>query len=1070
MANRLSAGMQCQRCACHNPAGSRFCRHCAHPLGAVCQACGRNCAYDARFCGGCGADLHDGTLAREPGGERKQATVLFADIVESTQLIAGLDAEDAMERLQPVIAAMVQQVRRFNGVVLHTLGDGIKAAFGAFHALEGHALLACQAAIAIRDAVACLSSAPRVRVGVHSGEVVAGVIDIGSAFEHEAQGMTAHLASRLEQLAEPGSICISHDCRMLVGAYCDTVALGSRTLKGIPQPIEVYRLIGMRPAVASDHFRGRELTRLFGRAEEFDYLKSALLAARHGTPSVIGISAPAGLGKSRLCFELSEWCRGQQIRVIEARGHVFGQATPLQPVLEMLRSFLRISPFDGPEASENIARRMVSLDAEFAPDIPILCDFLGVSVSDQAAASLDPRTRYARLRDIVHRMVKAAGRQSLLILIEDLHWLDEASCDFVESMVAALDGTQTVVVVNFRPPWSATWTGQRCYRELQLKGLGPTEILDLVRDLVGDGQELADLAADIASRSDGNPFFAEELVFSLVQRGVLLGGRGDYRLSSSGWDSTVLPATIEAVIGARLDRLSEPEKAVLQIAAVVGKEFPLDVIRRVIRLPEHELRHLLDHLCVAELIQGSTTAVGPGFAFRHPLLQQVAYATQLRSRRVKLHAAVAEAIESHPWGQLDEFASLLSHHCEASGQPLEAAKHLQRAALWVGRTSSSRALADWKKMHRLLRDQPHTGSIDRLRALASGRIVGFGWREGMTGEEAKPYAEEALRLAREAGDQKHATLLLGSYGRILASTGSVNEYIALVRQALVRAKDDGDPEGSITFNGMLSQAYLLAGLFREALAANETALEAIEDQSQQQGGVVLGLTVDQLLGFDVIHWIRCQRARILFYLGQLDEVDRWLPRVLQVDPRRIDPVVHFIPHAVSVELAWHRGESSIARSHAREVAGYATQSAMPYLRVIELFCNGLSASVSGDFVMALNSFEDALTTARRTRAGMEFEARIFTLLADTHARAGDQQRAVEQARRAIDVARLRTDRFSECQASIIAAKALSAGSAVARREEAGNLLARAERLLAETGAGILQPLLQEELARVDASE
>jgi tetratricopeptide (TPR) repeat protein len=269
---------------------------------------------------------------------------------------------------------------------------------------------------------------------------------------------------------------------------------------------------------------------------------------------------------------------------------------------------------------------------------------------------------------------------------------------------------------------------------------------------------------------------------------------------------------------------------------------------------------------------------------------------------------------------------------------------------------------------------------------------------------------------------------------------------------------------------MLSQAYLLAGLFKQALAVNDAGLEAIEEQAQQTCGVVLGLSINQLLGFDTVHWIRCLRARILFYLGQFEEADRWLLRVLQVDPEKIDPVVHFIPHAVGAELAWYRGDPVAAKRHAKEVGSYAAQSAMPYLRVVALLCQGLALSAGGDYPAAESQLQDALATARSSGAGMEFEAKLMAWLADTQGRAGEWQRAVAQAYQAIDAARRRSDRFAECYAHILAAQALLAHRGAARHREANGLLDRAERLLRETGAEMLRPLLQHAQGRVDRAE
>ncbi len=283
--------MRCDLCGCESPFASRFCQNCSTSLTTACRACGRSTTAGARFCSWCGASLREDRLPREASGELKQATVLFADIVGSTELIAALDAEAAMERLRPVVAAMAQEVRRFGGTVLRTLGDGIKSAFGAPRAQDGHAILACQAALAMKDAVNALAAAPKIRVGIHSGEVVAGTLDTGSAFEQEAQGLTVHLANRIEQLAEPGSICISGACRNLIVAYCETVSLGPHTLRGISHLVDVYRLTGLRSSIASDRFRGTDLVPLRGRTEEIAVLREGRWQSR-----IVDVRNPPGAG------------------------------------------------------------------------------------------------------------------------------------------------------------------------------------------------------------------------------------------------------------------------------------------------------------------------------------------------------------------------------------------------------------------------------------------------------------------------------------------------------------------------------------------------------------------------------------------------------------------------------------------------------------------------------------------------------------------------------------------------------------------------------------------------------
>ena len=595
--------MRCQACAYDNEAGSRFCVACGVSFAPVCTRCGRDFPETARFCAWCGEPRKpDGRVADVPG-ERKQATVLFADIAGSTARIAGLDAEDAMNFLHPIVMVMARAVHRFDGTVLRTLGDGLKAAFGVPQAREGHAVLACHAALAMRAAVAALPDAPMIRIGLHSGEVVSGKLYSGSTVEQDVTGLTVHLASRIEQEAPPGEICLSRDCQALLGASCDTEPLGPRALKGIPGPVEIFRLVGLKPAVNSEHFRGASLMPMRGRARELETLQHALLDTAPGSPRVIGVSGPPGVGKSRLCFEFGEWCRERQITVLEARAQAHSRATPLLPVLEALRAFFRIEPdMDAGSARTRIEQ---TLDDARAAGGRASCDsdgLFGIRGADIGRASPTPRRDACELRNSIGRIVKAAWSQTSVIIIEDLHWLDEASQDFLETWMAAVEGTRILMVLTFRPDWTPP-SRPASYRELALPELGLGEVGQVIGDLIGDGAGLDQVVAHVAERSDGNPFFAEELILSLAQSGVLLGERGHYRLAPSGWQNPTLPTTVEAVIGARIDLLPESEKALLQTAAIIGKEFPFEVVRAVIGLSDTAARPLLRRLRAAELIQ-----------------------------------------------------------------------------------------------------------------------------------------------------------------------------------------------------------------------------------------------------------------------------------------------------------------------------------------------------------------------------------------------------------------------------------------------------------------------------------
>ena len=1012
-----------------------------------------------RFCAWCGEPRKPNARAVYVPTERKQATILFADVAGSTARIAGLDAEGAMNFLQPIVMVMARAVHRFDGTVLRTLGDGIKAAFGVPHAREGHAVLACHAALAIRAAVAALPDAPMIRIGLHSGEVVSSKLYTGSTIEQDATGLTVHLASRIEQEAPPGEICLSRDCQMLLGAYCDTELLGARTLKGVPDPVEIFRLIGLNPAVNSEHFRGASLSPLRGRAVELETLQRALLDTAPGSPRVVGVSGPPGVGKSRLCFEFGKWCRERQIKVLEARAEVYSRATPLLPVLETLRAFFRIEPgADADSARMRIEQTLTTLALPVAEHLPILADFLGCAEAEPTPRAIDPATRRARLRASVGEIVKAAGSQASVIIVEDLHWLDEASQEFLETWMAAVEGTSILMVLTFRPDWSLP-SRPAWYRELALPELSLREIGQVICDLIGDGAGLEQVVAHVAERSDGNPFFAEELILALAQSGLLLGERGCYWLAPSYWQNPPLPTTVAAVIGARIDLLPESEKELLQTAAIIGKEFPFEVVRAVIGVPDADARPLLARLRAAELIQPRETAMGETFAFRHPLIQEVAYAMQLRSTRASLHAAVAQAIQGQDWGRRDEFAGLLAHHYEAAGNMVAAAMHLQRSARWVGRTNSGRALADWKKIRKMMRDQPRSKENDELRALTGGQLLTFGWREGMVVEEAKIYVDEALGYAREAGNRRHEALLIAGYGRIVAASGSADDYIRLVREALAVLDPESNPEEAVLLNGLLCQASILAGFVADALSANSAASDLIDDERRGNAGVVLGLSVGQMVGFDVPHWIKCLQVKSLVMLGRFSEADERLARLFQADQADAEPLHQGIPQWFAVELAWFRNDRIVATRHASQVARLATQAANPYWSVIASYCLGLAASTTGGFMGADGFFQQALDASRRGKAGLEFEARILAFQADNLMRAGDPRRAGEVAAEAIAVARRKADRLAECHASLVAARARLTPSGPQHAQEVRGLLNRAKALIDQTGAKAYEAMM-----------
>jgi class 3 adenylate cyclase/tetratricopeptide (TPR) repeat protein len=1007
-------------------------------------------------------------VASAGGVERKQATVLFVDIVDSTGMIAGLDAEDAMGRLRPVMAAISQAARRFDGTILRSLGDGLKVAFGAPRALEGHAILACQAALAMQEAVHALDKGPAIRVGLHSGEVVAGEIDTGSAVEQAAQGLTVHVASRIEQLAEPGGICISDACYQLVRAFCDTVPMNVHTLRGVPEPVAVHRLVGLRPAVSSEQFRNADLTPFQSRGAEFAILDGALEEALRGAPGVIAISAPAGVGKSRLCFEFGERCRRQSVHVLEARCFVHGQATPMLPIIEMLRAYFRVSPLDrADDVRQKVEAKLGALDMSLQQEAGLLFDLLSVRDASNPPAPADPGAAQARLRGLLGGMIKAAGREPGVIIFEDLHWIDPVSLNLLEAMIEAAAGTHTLIVLNFRPGFQMHLSEPQRYHAIVLEELDGGATGALVADLVGPAEEVDPLRAQIAEQCAGNPFFAEELVRSLAEMGVLVGTRGAYRIGPAA-TAVVLPATVEAVIGARIDRLPDHAKVLLQVGATIGKEFEVVLLREITCIPQNEMDTYLAQLCEAEFIQQRDGMFGRGFGFRHPLIQEVAYVMQLRARRRQLHAEVAAAIEKLPWGQLDEVAGDLARHFEAAGDPVRAATHLQRSALWVGRTNPALAVRQWKNIHALLQDAPRSVENDRRRVEACSAVLSSGWREGMSASEARPYAEEALRFTSEAGDSVQGSLLLAGYGRIIAAGGRADEYVNLCRQALSHLGNDENDSLNALLHGMYAQSLVRAGRLREALSSIDTGLERLRAcrcsaTHLEQTAYIRGRT-----GIDADYWLRALRPLVLVWLGRFTDADAAIAGMEQRKGELAD--VRFIPHMAATDMAYWLQDPAAGKQHAAMISALAEQSKSHYMRVMAMLGSGKAMTAGEDFEAALSSFKEALRYARSRHAALDFEPQLLSLIADVTYRNGANDEALVLAFDAIKIAQDKTNRVAECHASLVGVMALLATGARGAESRAASLLAAAEQLVEISGAGAFDRMLARARSLVERSD
>jgi class 3 adenylate cyclase len=588
--------------------------------------------------------LTDKILAARPAleGERKQVTVLFADLKDSTELIRGLDPEAAQQLLDPAIHLMMDAVHRFEGTVNQVLGDGIMALFGAPIAHEDHALRACYAALAMQAAMQPTTEEVRrtrglelrMRVGLNSGEVVVRAIGNDLHMDYSAVGETTVLAARMEQMATPGSIRLTPSTLGLVEGLVRVNALGPVPVKGLPDPVDVFELVGasaLRRRFQAAAARG--LTRFVGRQPELEALHRALAQAADGHGQVVALVGEAGVGKSRLAYEFVHAHPTQGWRVLESVSVSYGKATPYFPVLDLLKRYCHLEEQDDPRTVRaKVTGQVLTLDETLQDTLPALLSLLEVLPDDSPFRTLDPPQRRQRTLQALKRiLLRESQVQPLLLVFEDLHWIDAETQALLENLIESLPTARLLLLVNYRPEYQHGWGSKTSYTQLRLDPLPPASADALLQALLGDAPSLAPLAQLLITRTEGNPFFLEESVRTLVETGVLVGEPGAYRLAQA-LPTFQMPATVQAVLAARIDRLLPEVKRLLQTAAVIGTEVPLPLLQTIAEVPEAALHRGLAHLQAAEFLYETRLFPEPEYTFKHALTHEVAYGSLLLER------------------------------------------------------------------------------------------------------------------------------------------------------------------------------------------------------------------------------------------------------------------------------------------------------------------------------------------------------------------------------------------------------------------------------------------------------
>ena len=1020
-------GIVCRECGHGNPEGSRFCGLCGKALvvGTVCSGCGEQVPPGSKFCNQCGTPV--GESAKAPAtppvpeelawkidasresleGERKQITVLFADVQGSMDLAERLDAESWRELMARFFQVLADAVHHADGTVDKFTGDGIMALFGAPIAREDHAQRACRAALEMIAGVQELAAEVSgegidlaVRIGMNSGEVVVGSIGDQGEMEYTAIGHTVGLAQRMESMAEAGTACVTSSTATLVEGYFELTALGERDVKGASAPINVFQLD--RAGAAHDHLdvsRTRGLSTFVGRAAEIAELEAAFEGSEAGTGQVIGVVAAAGVGKSRLCHEFADRCRERGIRVYHAQCEAYTQEIPLVPVLQLLRSRFGIlsadSDADG-RAKIRSELTEIGLGSDSEEDVQLVFDFLGVP--DPAAPEIQMKgdARNRRLRELVRALVHATNREPSVVLIEDLQWVDPASEPFLETLVEAIPASGGLVVTNFRPEYHAAWMSGTHYRQLPLSPLRSEMLQALLTDLLGTDASLDGLSEMVEERTGGNPLYVEEVVRELAESGTLVGTKGAYRMGRE-IDELPVPPTVQAILAARIDRLPTVAKATLQTMAAIGTETSRALLTQVVDLDEDALDAAIRTLIENEFVQQTAHYPEQIYGFRHRLTQEVAYGSQLAAARARAHTAVAIGLQATDPDRAEENAGLIAQHYERAGDAMQAAQWHLRAVSWTGVRDPQASIRAALRVVDLDAGLPQDAEGDIVRLTARLYVTAMGWRVGADPPTIRRAFDEGVLIAERMGDNTFLALLNSTFaGCPLTCEGRAVEGFFIADEGVRLAETVGDP-GLLALTMVFPTYGLwLQGKLTECVAVCDRVIELTENDPP--------VPFAEQIHSNPRAWAMTARSPCLLALGRTEEARRSMAEALALvaDDQETLGWAHMF--AACFHLLGDDMPIEELVEHTRISAEIADRLGDAFSRSWARYWTSYTLLATGDHEGALEGFTRALAQIHEGGSGRESEAAVHRGIGESLVAAGKIDQAIESGRRALAVA------------------------------------------------------------------
>jgi class 3 adenylate cyclase/tetratricopeptide (TPR) repeat protein len=797
--------------------------------GLVCRSCGTDLRENAKFCDECGARA----VACVDGAEYKQVTALFADVVRSMDIASAVDIERLREIMTELVKRSAAVVRRYGGGSVEYTGDGVMALFGAPVALEDHAFRACLAALAIQEEAKGLAVevarrdgvALQLRVGLNSGRVIAGEIGSGS-LGYAATGQPVGFAQRMESVAPPGGVMLSESTAGLVEHAVMLAAPEWVRIKGADQPVPARRLVGIEPRDASVW---RAEASLVGRRWEMAALDAMVDRTIGGHGGVVNVVGPPGIGKSRAARKVVALAAGRGVEVFWTFCESHARDVPFHAVTRLLRTGTGVADLDCEAARARVREQVPDADPQ---DLLLFDDLLVIADPTVALPQIDPDARRRRLTALINT-AELARTEPALFIIEDAQWVDAVSESMLVDFLAVIPRTASMVLITSRPEYEGALTRVHGAQTIALAPLGDSDTAALIGELLGSDPSVGELAAIVAERAAGNPFFAEEMVRELVQRGVLAGARGGYVCRADVAELSV-PATVQAAIEARIDRLTAPAKRTLNAASVIGARFDTGLLAAL------GIDAVVDELLGAELIDQVRFTPSPEYAFRHPLICAVAYESQLKSDRAEWHRRLAAAIQERAPRSVEENAAPIAEHLQAAGELHAAYGWHMRAGAWSANRDLGAARVSWERARRIADALPDDDPAQLSMRIAPRTMlcatVGF----GPTVEESRGRVAELRELCSAAGDKVSLAIGMTGLATELMYAGRAREASRLASEQMALLESIGDPTLTMALGFVAFLNWFNVCEFGEILRWSQTIIDLAEGDPTRGAGFGIG--------------------------------------------------------------------------------------------------------------------------------------------------------------------------------------------------------------------------------------